>query len=215
MSMRRFSAVALMVISVAACGGDDDLGAAYQDDSDDEEARDPGDSGELADASEDEADVAPPVTPVDPASFKVLLAFLPSGEGWTAGEPNGSTTAVPGYKVSVASNEYRRPASDGSQEQIVSVEITDGGFAEMISAPFEMMSQMSTETTEGYQKGVMVGGHPAYEQWTISTRRSELNALVAKRFLIHLTGVQVEPAELRQWLEGMRLSELAELAAQR
>jgi len=210
MSMRRFSVIALMAISVAACGGDDDLGAAYQDDSDSEEAQ--GGGGSEADASEDETDAAQPITTIEPANFKVLLAFLPSREGWTAGEPNGSTTAVPGYKVSVASNEYRRTASDGTSEQVVTVEITDGGFAEMISAPFEMMAQMSNETTEGYQKGVTVAGTPAYEQWTISTRRSELSALVAKRFLIHFTGSQVEPSELRQWLEGMKL---AELAAQR
>jgi len=214
MSMRRFSAVALVAISATACGGGD-VGANYQKDSDSEETRDQAGGGAQAGASERESAAAQPIATVEPANFKVLLTFLPSGEGWTAGTPTGSTTAVPGYKVSVASNEYRRPSSDGTQEQVVSVEITDGGYAEMISAPFEMMAQMSSETTEGYQKGVTVGGYPGVEQWTISTRRSELSALVAKRFLIHLTGSQVEPSELREWLEGMKLAELAELATQR
>jgi hypothetical protein len=205
MRIRGAPAAALLAVLIAACGGDDeDEGSGNY-----RAASSPAEEEEVASAA---ASSDSPEKVVDPLHFRDLLPHLPAAaSGWTADEPNGSTTAMAESKVTVVSNQFRNAATDGSPEQSVSVEITDGGFAAAISAPFEMMTLMSNETTDGYQKGVTVeGGYPGYETWDNKSRRAELTVLVAKRFLVHLTGYQVEPQALREWLGRMKLAELAE-----
>jgi hypothetical protein len=203
MRMNRASALALMTLAFAACGGDESGNYATREESE------PAESEE-----EEEAPAAAPAAHavVEPLSFKVLLPYLPpAAAGWTAGEPNGQTTSMPEYKVTIVSNQYRGPApSDGTAEPTMNVEITDGGFAEMVSAPFTMMSQFSNETTTGYQKGVTIDGQPGYETWDSTSRRSDLTLLVGQRFLVHLAGYQVEPEALHEWLGSMNLAQLAD-----
>ncbi|HEU4428057.1 MAG TPA: hypothetical protein VFT98_04850 [Myxococcota bacterium] len=202
---------AVLALALAACGGDEESGN-YAESSPQSD-----DSTEVAAESDAdaEAEADRPRTLVDPVNFKALIDFLPAApSGWTAGEPNGSTTAMGDYKVTTVSNSYRSAASDGGAEQSVTAEITDGGFAEMVAAPFTMMSQFSSETTQGYQKGVTVEGQPGYEDWNTASRSSNLNVLVANRFLIHLSGSGLEPEALREWLAGMKIDELMELAGE-
>ena len=153
--------------------------------------------------------------PVEPVKFDVLIPFLPAPEGWKAEEAKGSTSAMGEWKITVVSNRYQRGGGEADPPpplQSVEVEITDGGFAPMVYAPFKMMSQFSNESTEGYQKGVTVdGGHPGFETWQKASKSSELTVLLANRFLVQLKGDQVEAATLREWLGTMKLGELASL----
>jgi hypothetical protein len=210
MSLRRVGTAVFVALALVACGDDEEESGNYGMG---------GNYGEEEEAEIEEADAAPEAEPtaavavVDPVGFRDLLAYLPSaGDGWQAGTPDGSTTSMGDYKVTNVSNTYTSAGGDGSPDRSITVQITDGGFAEMVSAPFAMMSQFSNETTQGYQKGVTIEGHPGYEEWNEPSRSSNLNVLVAKRFLIHLSGTQVEPQVLREWLEGMKLDELSELA---
>jgi hypothetical protein len=207
MRFPRMLGAILAALALGACGGDDEAESANYSGatSTDEISEDAGDAEAESDASE-----AVP-TPIDPVSFRVLLAYLPAApEGWTASEPQGSTTAVPGYKVSTASNQYQAPpASEGGPVQRVSLTITDGGYAEAIAAPFQMAAMMSSESTDGYQKGVTLEGQPGFETWQIQSRHSELQLLVGNRFLVNLSGDQLEPEVLREWASRIGLEKLA------
>lgn len=206
MRLRRSSLVVLIALSFAACGGGDD--EAGDEESGAYATFDEGDDADLQEPA-DESD-EPARVVVDPVGFRVLLAYLPKApDGWIADEPQGSTTSLPEYKVSVVSGRYHSPASGGAAEQSISIEVTDGGFAETISASFQMMAMMSHESTDGYQKGVTVAGYPGYETWDERGRQTDLNVLVGDRFLVHLNGQQVEPDALREWAERMDLDELA------
>jgi hypothetical protein len=207
MRLHRFALVFFAAVSLSSCGGDDD---------------DTESGNRLAavddTASDDEAPDAAPADPapralVDPVSFQALLPFLPAApSGWTGAAPEGSTTTLPDYKVTVVRGQYQGPAADNAPQASVTVEVTDGGFAETLAAPFKMMSMMSHESTTGYQKGITIAGNTAYETWDNGSRHCDINVLVADRFLVHLTSYQIEAAELRAWAEGMDLAALADLA---
>jgi len=170
----------------------------------------PADSGDA-----EPADSAAPAarTVVDPVSFNALIPLLPAAPtDWTAATPDGSTTSMPEYKVTFVTGQYSRAAAGDSPQADVTIQITDGGFAEMVAAPFQMMSMMSHESTTGYQKGVTIAGNPAYEVWDNGSRRCELHILVAGRFLVHLQSSQIPPDELRAWADRIDLAGLADLA---
>ena len=204
MFLRRVSLAALMTLALAACG-DDESGNRVA-------VAEP----ESASASGDEGDgdggASEPAarTPVDPLGFQALIGYLPEPRaGFAAADPQGSTTSLPEYKVTIVSRDYRKPGAEGDPEASVTIQITDGGFSEAVSAPFQMMSMMSHESTEGYQKGVTIGGQPGYETWDNRSRRAELNVLVGGRFMLQLSASQVEPEALRAWAESIDLSGLA------
>ncbi len=185
-----------------SCGGDDEEAGNYSD----RETKDAGAAPD--DSSSDTADAGTPAQ-IDPVKFDKLLPYLPAGGDCTAREPKGSTTAMPGYKLTIVSNHYD---CAGEPVPTLDVDITDGGYAQMVTAPFQMMSQMSTETTEGYQKGVTIDGHPGFETWDKNSRRSELTLLVGNRYLVSLKGQNMEPETVREWLEKIDLGELADLS---
>jgi hypothetical protein len=207
MRLQRISLALLIGLPLLACGG----GEPDDEESGNRTAASSSDSAPVDEPSDDDAAAAPSL--VDPVSFNALLPLLPAApQGWTAGTPEGSTTSLPDYKVTVVRNQYARAATDSAPGADVTIEMTDGGFAEAIAAPFQMMSMMSHESTTGYQKGITIGGNPAYETWDNGSRSCDINLLVGKRFLVHLASSQLDADELRAWAEGMDLAALADLA---
>lgn len=165
--------------------------------------------GQVADAAKEmntKMEEAAKRPPVEPVKFDVLLPFLPEPlAGWNADEPEGSTTSMGEFKQTVVSRNYNRAEGEGS----VRIEITDGAFNAMAYMPFHMMSKMSTESTDGFQKGVTIDGHPGFESWNKNSKSSELWVLLADRFLVHFNGNGMESGGIREWLGGVKLADLA------
>jgi len=208
MRLHRVSFALLAAVCLSGCGGDDD---ASSPDPGNRVAADDTSSSDASDA-EPSADPAPRAL-VDPVNFQSLLPLLPAAPaGWTAAAPEGSTTTLPEYKVTVVHGQYQRAATDSTPEASVTVDMSDGGFSEAIAAPFQMMAMMSHESTSGYQKGITIAGHPAFETWDNNSRHAQIQVLVAGRFLLSLSSYQIDAAELRAWAEGMDIAALADLA---
>jgi hypothetical protein len=218
MARLRFAGLWILVaafglgLSGCSCGGDDEGDRISSNYNDKEKKKDAGDQNGDDESSDDTAlaDANPSTPePVDPVKFDKLLPYLPASCDCQAGEAKGSTTAMPGYKMTVVSNRYQ---CAGEPQGSIDVDITDGGYAQMVTAPFQMMSQMSTETTEGYQKGVTIDDHPGYATWNKASRYSELTVLVGNRFLVALKGSNIDPETLQKCLETIDLDELADLS---
>lgn len=150
--------------------------------------------------------------PVPPVSFNVLIQYIPKSIGDLKGDPpKGETTTAASWQYSQAEADYR--SGDGKRN--ASVGIFDYAHIPMLYVPFQMMLNMkvNTESTEGYEHSVQIGGFPAYEKWTKGTGENEVVVLVGDRFVVKTsTGGQGE-GSARRIAEDMDLKGLAAKAS--
>jgi hypothetical protein len=145
------------------------------------------------------------VKPVDPVSFRDLQTAFGDLKGWEKGKPTGERMTAP-VAFSEASVTYRQ--GDAS----IDAKIVDSGFNQILMAPFTMFlsAGYEKETEDGYEKSVKVGEHPGWEKWNSQGKDGELNAVVAKRFLLTLEGNGIESTKVLYDLA--QATDLAKLA---
>lgn len=124
---------------------------------------------------------------VDPVAFRDLMALLPDIDGWEKQKPSGERMTSP---VSFSQAEGRYTKGEASIE----VKIVDSGFNQLLLAPYAMFlaSGYERETSEGHEKSTRVNGQPGWEKWSSETKDGEVNALVARRFLVTIEGSGIE-----------------------
>jgi hypothetical protein len=146
--------------------------------------------------------------PVPPVSYKVLLDYIPKSMGdMKADPPKGQTTSAGEWQYSQAEADYR--SEDGNRQ--AEVGIFDYAHIPMLYMPFQMMLGMkvNTESTEGYQHSVQVGGFPAYEKWTNDSGENEVVVMVSDRFVVKASTRGVGEGSARKIVEDMDLKGLA------
>lgn len=146
--------------------------------------------------------------PVEPVSFRELQAVFPDLSGWEKGKPTGEKMTSP-FSYSQAEVTY----TNGDAR--IEAKLMDSAFNQMLLAPFAMFltSGYEKETEDGYEKSVKVVGNPGWEKWNSEAKDGELNAVVAKRFLLQLEGNNIaDTRPLYQIAEKADLGKLASLA---
>jgi len=166
--------------------------------------------GQLSDAAKKAADTAKEMEemkPVDPVSFNALLPLLPEAPaGFTAaGEPRGETTQAMGFKISEVERSYTKG------DQHLQIKIVDGAYNSLIYAGVTMAAQFARESTEGFEKGVTIDGNPGIEKWNKSSKRGEIDVVVAKRFLVSIDASPVEADFARSVYNSLDKAKLAAL----
>ena len=133
--------------------------------------------------------------PTDSVHFSEILPVLPDPpEGWSADDADGSTTqAMGGFSMSQGSRTYRR------DKKRVTVTVADWAYNKAIYMPFILSTQMSQETTKGYNKGIKVGEDPGRDEYNYKPMRGERIVLVGKRFPVTLKTQGLEPEEIDEW----------------
>ncbi|MBM3737829.1 MAG: hypothetical protein FJW39_18770 [Acidobacteria bacterium] len=141
--------------------------------------------------------------PTDPVHFSKLIEALPPVPGgWESQDPKGSTNTMGDFKVSQASRTY---SHEGHR---VTVEISDWAFNKALYAPFFIQAKFSQESTDGYSKGITVGGDPGREEYKTASKNGSRSMLLRKRYL---TKVDIDglPAEaMQEWAGKLNLSAL-------
>jgi len=166
--------------------------------------------GQLTDAAKKAADTAKEMQemkPVDPVSFNALLPLLPETPAGfaAAGEARGETTQAMGVKVSEVERSYAKG------DQHLRIKIVDGAYNPLIYAGVTMAAQFARESTEGFEKGVTIDGNPGIEKWNKGSKQSELDVVVAKRFLVSIDASPVEADFARTVYNGLDKAKLAGL----
>jgi hypothetical protein len=139
--------------------------------------------------------------------FERLVELLPQVDGWERSEPKGEQVTM-GIAISKAQARYTKGGSE------VSIEITDSSFNQLILTPLSMYlaAGYSERSTEGFKRGTTVGGHPGFETWVNSSKRGEVTAVVANRFIVQGTGRGVENTDaVKAFVQAVDLSKLAGL----
>ncbi len=145
--------------------------------------------------------------PVPPVAFRELMAFLPKEmAGMKADEPKGETTTAGSWQYSQAEVDFR--TEDGQRS--ADVGIFDYAHIPMLYVPFTMLLNMNvaTESTEGYEKSVKVGGYPAFEKWN-RNGNSEIVVLVGDRFIVKSDTRGLGEGSAKKIVEDLDLKGLA------
>lgn len=147
--------------------------------------------------------------PVEPIHFRVLLALLPSPNGWLPkSDAKGETSQAAGFQISTASQLFTQ--GQGAAQKSMKVTLVDGSYVPMVYAPFALMSKFSRESTEGHSKGLKIDNQPAFEEWKAKGGKLKLTLLVEDRFLVTFEGKNVGPDEARKWTSYVDLKKLIE-----
>ena len=125
--------------------------------------------------------------PVTPVSFKQLQSVFPALPGWTRGKPTGEQMTSP---VAYSQSEIRYTKGD----RRIELTIIDSGFHQLLLAPYTVFLTAGYErqTENGYEKSTKVGSEPGWEKWNAAANTGEVNAVVARRFLVQAEGHKVE-----------------------
>ena len=145
--------------------------------------------------------------PVPPVAFRDLIGFLPKRMGdMKAEEPNGETTTAGNWQYSSADVDFR--SEDGKQH--ADVGIFDYAHIPFLYVPFTMMLNMnvSTESTNGYERSTKVDGYPAFEKWK-QGRSSEMVVLVGDRFIVKAETRGMGEGSAKKIVEDIDLKGLA------
>ena len=143
--------------------------------------------------------------PADPVGFQNLKAMLPAAlPGMQRTGAEGSDKQALGVKGSSASANYRD--ANGSQVQI---SIADAaGVAGLMDLAGALNQTTNSESDSGYEKDTTLGGRQVHEKYDGKSRHGELNAIIAKRFEVDVTGDAVDMSTLEQDLGTVDLARL-------
>lgn len=125
--------------------------------------------------------------PVEPVGFRQLQALFPNLPGWKKGKPTGERMTAP---VAFSQAEVHYTKGDSRIE----LTIMDSGFHQLLLAPYTMFltSGFERKTADGYEKSTKVGDEPGWEKWNSTRKSGEVNAVVARRFLVQAEGREVD-----------------------
>lgn len=127
--------------------------------------------------------------PIQPVGFRDLQTVFGDISGWEKGESTGEQMTMP-VNFSQAKVDYTKG------DAYIEVEVVDSGFNQMLMLPFAMMltAGYERETSSGYEKSTTVGGYPGWEKWDTDDKDGELNAVVDKRFIVKVSGRNLDDA---------------------
>lgn len=120
--------------------------------------------------------------------FKDLEEFLPQGDygTYTRGNPTGETSSMMGFATSWAQVGYF--SAEGSTGGTISVKITD-----MVNLPSYVSTTDDTDkkTETGYERTVFYNGFRVLEIYDSLSHQGKLQAPVANRFLVEISGTGI------------------------
>ncbi len=143
----------------------------------------------------------------EPVHFKDLMAILAiePPQGWEVSEkPKGTTIKAP-VQMSEAEVTFR------SGEKKIDIKIIDGVGG--VASALGMAQGMEMESSEEYVKPIEVQGFKGIETYKHKEKRGEINLPVANRFLVNITGEDMDNTEVMKAVAGkLDLKKLAGLA---
>ena len=147
-----------------------------------------------------------PSQPVEPVSFRDMQATFGDLAGWEKGTPTGERMTAP-VSFSRAEVAYRKGDSR------IQIEISDSAFNQMLVMPYAMFltAGYESQTEDGYERSIKIGDHPGWEKWNTQDKSGELNAIIAKRFIVQIEGSDV--GDVKALHAAMATIDLAKLAA--
>lgn len=128
-------------------------------------------------------------------NFKDLIAYLPANiDGFTADEPDGSTTNSMGFSFSQASRTYTKTVGD--KIQTIKLELIDynASYAYLSGLAYWTNLNISTENTKGFERTAKTNIENvfAYEKFQTDTKNGSITYVLGYRFILNVEGDNVD-----------------------
>jgi hypothetical protein len=148
--------------------------------------------------------------------FNELMKFLPQNvDGYKAEDPSGSTTNSMGFSLSQVERRFTKPGADGSESYIhITLVDYNAGYAFYSGLTYWAAMDISTETTEGFQKTFKPGIEYSvgFEEFTKSSKTAKVTYSLGYRFLLTMdANNQGNTDLLKDIAKRMDLKKLASL----
>jgi hypothetical protein len=142
---------------------------------------------------------------VEPVDFHTLEGWLPnSAGGMSRTNVEGGAQQAIGVKGTSATAKYR-----GDGDARMEIKVSDAsGVAGLMGLADSLGASQSSEDDNGYDRQVVVAGRSVHEKYDRRAKHAELEALVAKRFSVELSGDDVDMKALEQSLGSLDLATL-------
>jgi len=142
---------------------------------------------------------------VDPVDFHTLKGLLPESlPGMQRTNAEGSSQQTLGMKGSQAVGDYQGEGGARAQIKIVDAAAVSG----LINVAQSFAANQSSESDTGFEKQANVGGRLMHEKYDKNSKHGELDAIVAKRFAVDVTGDGVDMSTLEQYASLVDFSKL-------
>jgi hypothetical protein len=152
----------------------------------------------------------PPPDAPEVVDYHKLLPLLPEAPaGWTADEPEGSTSDIGGFRLTNVHRDYKKGAGDNVPTAAIS--ILDSAANPEYASTTTAAWNYNSETSEGYSKSITIDGNPGFEAYETERKHGSLWLMVAKRYFVQIELQQQDPKELQQWIKRVDLKKLAEI----
>ena len=156
------------------------------------------------------AQAPPPPDAPDVVEYQKLLPLLPDApSGWTADEPEGSTSDVGGFRLTNVHRDYKK--GNGNNAPTASISILDSAANPDYATATTAAWNYNSETLEGYSKSITIDGNPGFEAYETERKHGSLWLMVAKRYFVQVELMGVDPKELQQWVKRVDLKKLADI----
>ncbi len=137
-----------------------------------------------------------------------LKTFVPDLSGWERGPVRGEQQKMMGFSTSHVEARYTKDKTR------LDLDITDTSFSQVLIGPLTMFLNLGFEekTDDGFKRGTKIAGQPGMEEWNSNTKRGEVTALVAGRYIVAATGHGVDNLDVvRKAVEAVDLGKLGAL----
>ena len=142
--------------------------------------------------------------------FHKLIPLLPDAPGgWTAEEPEGSTSEIGGFTLTNVHRDYTK--GSGKNVPTAAISILDSAANPDYATATTAAWNYNSETAEGYTKSITIDGFPGFEAYETERKHGSLWLMVAKRYFVQIELMYQDPKELQQWLKRVDLKKLAEI----
>ena len=156
------------------------------------------------------AQAPPPPDAPEVVNYSKLLPLLPPApSGWTADEPEGSTSDVGGFTLTNVHRDYKK--GSGDNVPLASISILDSAANPDYASATTAAWNYNSETSEGYSKSITMDGNPGFEAYEKDRKHGTLWLMVAKRYFLQIELTGEDPKALQEWAKRVDLKKLAEI----
>jgi len=143
---------------------------------------------------------------VDPVDFHALKDLLPGSlPGMQRTNAEGRSQAALGMKSSEATATYQGTGGSRAEIKIADVSAVAG----LMDAAGGIAQSVTSESDAGFERNTTVGGMAAHEKYDNRSKHGDLSVIVAKRFVVDVSGDSVDMNALEQYAGAVDFSRLA------
>ena len=140
--------------------------------------------------------------------FNLINCLARTPDGYTSSKPVGAKVVTGGSYITEASRQYSKK---DRPTKVIRLKIADAAYKRSFYEEFQSTKNFNNELPDGYYSGYKIGSYPVLERYNNRRREGALRGVVEGRFIVEITGYDMDPAELVGWWQRINIPMLVAL----